>query len=155
MDKQIVYQNFVIRIFSFIPFVFILSYIEYCILNKILSDKAFFLVSAILMIIFACIYLKCSKKLFLKQAIYNIQKNKIYVKKNKSVIILAASEIQDIEIKKIYMYGISVAKLTIKYCSHYKNRNLVFYSKDLTNGQADNQGFLDFYNDLNKLVSCL
>ena len=64
MDKQIVYQNFVIRIFSFVPFVFILSYIEYCILNKILSDKAFFLVSAILMIIFACIYLKCSKVQF-------------------------------------------------------------------------------------------
>lgn len=67
------------RIYSFVPVVFILAYFEYLILNEILSIRAYFIVSIILMIIFACIYFKCSKKFFLRQLVYNVKQNRICI----------------------------------------------------------------------------
>ncbi len=54
-------------------------YFEYLILNEILSIRAYFIVSIILMIIFACIYFKCSKKFFLRQLVYNVKQNRICI----------------------------------------------------------------------------
>ena len=155
MEKQITCQNFVMRIYSFVPVVFILAYFEYLILNEILSIRTYFIVSIILMIIFACIYFKCSKKFVLRQLVYNVKQNGICIKINKNEILLDVLKIKNVEIKKIYMYGISVEKLTIRYNFDYKSRVLVFYSEDLIDGQIEGQGLREFYNDLNKIEAGL
>lgn len=155
MEKQITCQNFVMRIYSFVPMVFFLAYFEYLILNEILSIRAYFIMSIILMIIFACIYFKCSKKFFLRQLVYNVKQNGICIKINKNEILLDVLKIKNVEIKKIYMYGISVEKLTIRYNFDYKGRVLVFYSEDLIDGQIEGQGLREFYNDLNKIEAGL
>ncbi len=74
---------------------------------------------------------------------------------NKNEILLDVLKIKNVEIKKIYMYGISVEKLTIRYNFDYKSRVLVFYSEDLIDGQIEGQGLREFYNDLNKIEAGL
>lgn len=153
VKNQIVCQNFTMRVFSFVPVVFLLAYIEYQILNKLLSDKEYLLVSAILMLFFAMIYFKCSKELFLKKVSYDVQENAIRIKKDKNEILLEATEIQDIQIREVNMYGVAVVRLTICYYSNHKSRTLVFYSRDLEDGQIEEQDVWDFYNKLNKFIS--
>lgn len=155
MEKSIKYQNFSMRVFSFVPVIFLLACIEYEILNKILSDIGFFLVSTILMMFFVGIYFKCSDKMFLEEASYIIQGKGIHIIKRKKTIQLDFEQIQEIKIRKIDIYGVSVAKLTIDYDFNYKSRTLVFYSRDLINEPIEKQELWDFYNELNQAVSGL
>ena len=150
MEKSIKYQNFCGRIFAFIPAIFVLACIEYQIVNKVLSDKEYILLSIVLTIIFANVYLRCSKNLFLKEAHYKIAENQLFFSKGKDEIVLNLSDLKDVEIRKVYMYGVTVARLTISYCVENNRKTLVLYSRDLTDGQMEKQELWDFYNKLSE-----
>ena len=93
-EEKILYQNFVIRFLSFIPIIFLLAFIEYQILKEVISDRGYILNSIVLMLILSNLYLKYSRKLFVREASCIIKENEIHIQRNSKVLVFCTDEIK-------------------------------------------------------------
>ncbi len=140
MKKEFKYNDIWLRCLVKVPFIFILTYLEYILYGDKVSDGMFYILSIFIMFIFVTITNKLDGRLFIKTGCVFIDDKTIKFNLKKEFI-FDRDSIIEIEFKNIGIWNIYMSKIVITYKVGDKEKVFQVFSKDTKYNEQDEELF--------------
>lgn len=115
-EKQIIpfkYQLYWTRAFSFIPVIFLLAWIEYELYGRQIPVMLYLTLSILITFLFVLVFYRPLQKYFLREGKIEITENAVAIVARHKRRVFPISEISEVSVDRISMYGSTFDKMTI------------------------------------------